>query len=354
VSAFQRLGRAALLRGLQWTYAAPLVPAPSIDPGTIRKLLVVRTDTRVGNVLLTTPLVRALRRGLPGARVDFLVADGKQGLVQGLADRIIPFQKQDFFRAPWRFWSLMSLLRKERYDVAIEAGHWHAFSFTSGWVTAYTRAAVRVGHSRGPAERFLTHALDKDQSVQREVPSKLELLRPLGVAADGEQLDTTVDAAPEVGREADALAAKLSGGRPLVSINPGARKVAHRWPAEAYGALARELSEEGAAPMVLWGPGEKAIADAVVKASGGAAGLAPPTRLPLLAGLFRRSRLVVTNDTGPMHLAAATGTPVVAVLLAEDGARWSHGGRFRGVAVRCGGADEVARVLKAARALLQG
>jgi ADP-heptose:LPS heptosyltransferase len=354
VSALQDLGRAALLRGLQWTYPTPLLPAPAIDPKALRKVLVVRTDTRVGNVLLTTPLVRALRRGLPGARVDFLVADGKQGLVEGLADRVIPFQKQDFFRAPWRFWSLMSSLQRERYDVAIEAGHWHAFSFTSGWVTAYTHAAVRVGHRRGAAERFLTHPLDKDLTVEREVPSKLELLRPLGVAADGEQLDTTVDAAPEVGREADALAAQLSGGRPLVSMNPGARKVTHRWPAEAYGALARRLADGGAQPVVLWGPGEEAIADAVVAASGGAAVRAPPTRLPLLAGLFRRSQLVVTNDTGPMHLAVATGAPVVAVLLAEDGGRWSHGGKFRGVAVRSGAGDEVARVLAAAQALLQG
>jgi ADP-heptose:LPS heptosyltransferase len=90
-----------------------------------------------------------------------------------------------------------------------------------------------------------------------------------------------------------------------------------------------------------------------VAASEGRARLAPPTDLAALAAIFRESALVVTNDTGPMHLAVATGAPVVAVLLAKDGARWSHRGRFAGVAVSAEGGDEdVAKVVEAARALL--
>jgi ADP-heptose:LPS heptosyltransferase len=340
----QALGRALLLGLVRLCYRRP---RPRALPDPIRKVLVVRTDTRVGNVLLTTPLVRALRRGLPGARVDFLVADGKQVLVAGLADRILPFRKKDFFRAPGRFWGFVRALRREQYDVVVEAGHWHAFSFTSLWLARATGAPVRIGHARAPSERFLTHEVVHDPATVREVAAKLELLQPLGLAAAGEALETTVDSAGGAALEPAARIGEQAAGRPVVALNPGARKPDHRWPAEGFGALSARLGQAGAFPVVLWGPGEEAIAAAVVASSSGQAHLAPRTDLPQLAAVFRSAAVVVTNDTGPMHLAVATGAPVVAVLLAEDGSRWSHGGRFSGVPVRTGTPEEVESVYRA-------
>jgi ADP-heptose:LPS heptosyltransferase len=345
-------GRALLLWLIELLLRPAPEPAPAIDAQALRKVLVVRIDTRVGNVLLTTPLVRALRRGLPQARVDLLVASGKQALVEGLADRVLVFAKKDFFRAPWRLIGFLRRLRRERYDLVVEAGHWHAFSFTSLALARLTGAPVRLGHARGLSERFLTHNVAKDPSIEREVASKLELLRPLGIEAAGEHLETTIDSHPEAQEAARAIVA-LAKGAPIVALNPGARKPDHRWPASGYGALAARLHEKlGACPLILWGPGEEEIARAVVTASGGAALLAPPTNLGGLAAVFRQSALVVTNDTGPMHLAVATGVPVVAVLLAEDGARWSHDGRFAGVAVRDAEPAAIERVEQAATRLL--
>ncbi|MBI5546348.1 MAG: glycosyltransferase family 9 protein [Deltaproteobacteria bacterium] len=354
MSGLRGLGRALLLFAIRLLFRAAPKPAPKLDPSRIRRVLVVRTDPRVGNVLLTTPLVRALRQGLPGARVDWLVAAGKENLVAGLADRILPFQKRDLFRAPWRFFAFVLALRREGYDVAIDAGHWHAFSFTSLWATRFSGAPVRIGHRRGLSERFLTHEVEHAVEVEREVPAKLELLRPLGIAAAGEGLDTTVDRDPA----ARALAQQICGAAPagpLVGLNPGARKADHRWPPEAFAALAVRLRQEvGATSLVLWGPGEEELARAVASASEGAARLAPPTNLAALAAVFRHCALVVTNDTGPMHLAVACGAPVAAVLLAQDGGRWSHRGRFAGVAVRTASPQDVEKVFEAARWLLSG
>ena len=347
-------GRVLLLWLVRLFFRPASEPPPAIDVGRIAKLLVVRTDTRVGNVLLTTPLVRALKRGLPHARVDFLVAAGKQRLVEGLADRTVVFAKTDFFRAPWRFVGFLRALRHERYDAVVEAGHWHAFSFTSLWLARAVGAPVRIGHARGLSERFLTQGVKKDPTLVREVPSKLELLRPLGLEPDGERLDTTIDTAdPDAAQAVEKVQALVQGKR-YAALNPGARKADHRWPAEAFGSLARRLHlSSDLVPLVLWGPGEEAIAQAVVEASGGTAVLAPPTRLGALAALFRGCAVVVTNDTGPMHLAVATGAPVVATLLAEDGARWSHAGRFEGVAVADGSEASVERVCAAAMRLLE-
>jgi heptosyltransferase-3 len=351
VADFRALGRAVLLWLVRVLYPANPPPAP-VDRAGVRRALVIRTDTRVGNVLLTTPLVRALRTGLAPAKVDFLVAAGKEGLVEGLADRILPFEKKDFFKAPWRFWRFLQVLRSARYDLVVEASHWHAFSFTSLWLARWTRAPVRIGHARELAERFLTHPVPHDPSLVRDVQAKLELLQPLGLSDQGEEMETTVDSRPSLAEKAKYIAA-AAGKAPLVALNPGARKPSHRWPARAFGELARLLKEHyGLAPLVLWGPGEEAIAQEAVKASGGAAHLAPHTDLALLAAVFRRSALVVTNDTGPMHLAVATGARVLAVLMSEDGARWSHRGLFRGEPVRDGSPEEVERVARAAALLI--
>src|SRR5204863_8197568 len=117
-----------------------------------------------------------------------------------------------------------------------------------------------------------------------------------------------------------------------------------------FGALARKLARRrGWQPFVFWGPGEEALAREVVLAAGGAAELAPPTDLDQLAAAFRVAALVVTNDTGPMHLAVACGAPVAAIFLDPAGLRWAHPGpRFEAVVAP---ADEQPLLDAAARLL---
>lgn len=347
---FRALGRAVLLWLVRILY--PVNPPAAVDRAAVRRALVLRIDTRVGNVLLTTPLVRALRKGLAPAEVDFMVAAGKEALVEGLAHRVIGFQKKDFFQAPWRFWRFLRELRSAHYDLVVEASHWHALSFTSLWLARWTRAPVRIGHARDLAERFLTNPVAHDPGNIRDVQAKLELLGPLELEGDGEALETTVDMNLSLSERAKQIAA-AAGHAPLVALNPGSREADDRWPARAFGELARRLKEDyGLAPLVLWAPGEESFAREVVRAARGAAHLAPPTDLAQLAAVFRRSALVVTNDTGPMHLAVATGAPVLAVLMSEDGARWSNPARFHGEPVREGTPEEVERVVRAAARLL--
>ncbi len=336
----QKLGRAVLEGLVRLLYRSR--PGGPIDARSLRKILVIRVDPRVGDVLLTTPLLRALKKGLPDARIDLLIAAGKEPLVRGLCDGLVPFRKKDFFQHPLSFWSVIRRLRRERYDAVVEAAHWHAFSFTSSWLAQATRSPIRVGHDRSLAARFLTHAVTKDPKNEREVPSKLELLQPFGIPADGETLETTVDAGVDVSETLNAVRALCGEGRGFIAFNPGARKADRRWSPEGFGRLARVLSEKtNLVPLILWGPGEQPIAEAVVSASNGAARLAPPTDLAGLAACFRHSELVITNDTGPMHLAVATARRVLAVLTFEDGPRWTPaaGPRFQGVCVN--GVDDI-------------
>jgi len=109
---------------------------------------------------------------------------------------------------------------------------------------------------------------------------------------------------------------------PFVLLNPGAAWPNKRWPPERFAALAREIqARHGLRSAVLWGPGEETLAAQIARASGGAAEMAPATGLVDVLALAREARLLVSGDTGPTHLAAAVGTPIVGIYGPTDPAR---------------------------------
>jgi heptosyltransferase-3 len=317
-TALRALGRALVLGLANLLWPRPRAALP--PPGAIRKVLVIRVDERVGNQLLTTPLLRALKLGLPGAELHLLAP--RQGHLVGSphVDRALRWQKREAFRAPWRLLGLLRALRRERYDLVVEAGHWSAFSLTAALVARIVgRDGAIVGHDRGDSARFLSHPVPHDPANAVEVPAKLELLAPLDLPPRGFELDTSLGG-DLTAADAVLRAAGLTGDFAL--LNPGARLADRRWPPEAYAAVARGLMTRGLGVLVVWGPGEEPLARAIADGSG--ATLAPATDLALLAALMRRARLVVSNNSGPMHLGVAVRTPTVGVFFRGDSARWGH------------------------------
>jgi lipopolysaccharide heptosyltransferase III len=306
--------------GLVARLAHRLFPLPESAPGPdeIRSVLVVRTDDRVGNVLLTLPLVRALQRALPQARVDFLIAARRAHVVEGLRDlHLVRFERRS---GPLAWFRFLRTLRR-RYDVAIDAAHWHAFSLTSALLSRWAARRWTVGADRGPARLFYGGVAALPSPGATDVGAKLLLGAPLGLRLLPLPLETAL------GRGPSPVAGRYA------ALNPGARKHDHRWPAGGFAAFARRLEQaHGVRSVVFWGPGEGPLAQRVVAESNGSAELAPPTDLDQLAAAFRAAALVVTNDTGPMHLAVACGAPVVGVFFHAEGLRWAHPGpRFEAV-----------------------
>jgi len=300
--------------------AAWLVRVPSDRPPLeqIRSVLVVRTDDRVGNALLTVPLARALQRALPGARVDLLLAARRAHVAEGLPDlNVVRFDKR---AGPLGYLRFLRDLRRS-YDVAVDAAHWHAFSLTSALLSRWAARRWVIGSDRGPARLVYGGIAGLPAPGTPEVVAKMRLAEPLGLDLPPPPLETALGRGP----------APVHGA--FAALNPGARKQDHRWPASRFGAFAHHLRRErGLRSLVFWGPGELALAREVSSASEGAAEPAPRTDLDELAAAFRAARLVVTNDTGPMHLAVACGAPVAAVFLDPEGLRWAHPGpRFEAV-----------------------
>ena len=140
------------------------------------------------------------------------------------------------------------------------------------------------------------------------IQKNLSILRALQI----EPGDARLPLAPKA--SAATLAAIDSAGGPLryIVLNPGAAWPNKRWPPERFGAVAAALKNRtGLRSLVTWGPAERELADTVVRGSDGAASLAPPTSVSDLAVLMRDAALVVSGDTGPLHIAAAMGAPLV-------------------------------------------
>jgi ADP-heptose:LPS heptosyltransferase len=116
-------------------------------------------------------------------------------------------------------------------------------------------------------------------------------------------------------------------GVPYAVINPGAAWPNKRWPPDRFGALAAGIRDRfGLRSLVLWGPGEQPLADEVARVSGGASEAAPATSITDLFAIARRARVLISGDTGPLHIGGAVGTPLVALFgptLAGRNGPWS-------------------------------
>jgi len=316
--------------------------------GPPRRVLVIRVDLRVGNVLLTTPLLRALQEGLPEAEVVALVAPSKAAILDGLV-ATIPFDKKLARRRPLAFLRALLALRRARFDVAIDASHWHTFSVTSAALLAWTGAPIRIAHARGAADRFANRLVPPPDTAESEVRTKLRLASPLGIEPRRIEMCTGLGRGPAAQRMADWLEDRSLRGRPLVGLAPGARKLDHRTPPQLFAALGAQARAAGADVLVLWGPGEQALAEQVAAAGEGI--VAPPSDLDELAALMRRCDVVVANDTGPMHLCVACGTHCVALFRSADPIRWGHAELGQDVLVFEEGAE--ARALEEASVALR-
>lgn len=282
------------------------------------RILLVRLGS-LGDVVHGLPVAAALRAALPDAALDWLV-DARYlpllDLVPVLDGRIAVSPSAKGFLAA------AASLRRRRYDVAFDLqGLWKSA------VLARASGAPRVigfsrEHLREPGARLFYTEAGTAPSGGHVIAKNLSLLAALGIDAPPGAARFPI-AVPE-SAVADAVRRRLGLGADasFAIVNPGAAWPNKRWPPERFGRLAAALAgRHGLRSAVTWGPGDEALAAAVAAASEGAAVVAPPTSIADLLVLSGAARLVVSGDTGPLHLAAALGTPVVALFGPTDAAR---------------------------------
>ncbi|MFO0868989.1 MAG: lipopolysaccharide heptosyltransferase II [Pirellulales bacterium] len=273
------------------------------------QVLIVRLSA-IGDCLLTLPLANAIKERYPRSRITWVVEKAAAPLLQNhpAIDRLIELPR-GWLRSPSEVWRLRRQLQQESYEIAFDPQ-----SLSKSAVVAWLAGAPRrVGFAR-PQGRELAPLLNNvnvEPTSDHLVDRQLELLHAVSIRWPEVrfQIPNSVAARQWVSLWLDPL--PLSQG--FVALNPGATWESKRWPTERYGQLAHRLAEQtGLRSLVVWGGRrEREWAEHVVAQSAGQATLAPATSLPELAAILRRARLFIGSDTGPLHLAAAVGTPCV-------------------------------------------
>ena len=326
----------------------------------------------LGDVIHALPVARALRRALPSSHLTWVVEAREYAILRDHPDldAVVPVDTRRWRRLVWRpsgarevlgkIGRLRERVRHASFDVAIDLQG----LLKSGLLTAYTGAPLRIGFSAGRCRErlnalFTNRRVTPPDSARHVVEQYLALLAPLGVEPGPPEFRVPVPPAAE--RRIEALLVK-EGVKPadrLVAINPGAGRPEKRWPVARWSALCERLATEmGARLLLLWGPDEAHMArDISLALPGHSAVLAPPTDLGELGALLRCCRLMIASDTGPLHLAAALGTPALGLYGPTRAERnGPYGPRCRGVQSPDGtmaGLD-VATIFEAARGILEG
>lgn len=280
----------------------------------------------LGDVLHALPVAHALRRHFPQAHLTWIVEAREYAILkdQPDLDAVVPVDTRLWRRLIWRpagarevvlkLSRLRQRIRQARFDVAIDLQG----LIKSGLLTAYTGAPMRIGfalsHCWEPLNALCTtHRVTPPRHAVHVVEQYLSLLEPLGVnAASSPVWELPSD--PEAERRIDEFLVE-QGVKPrdrLVALNPGAGRPTKRWPVDHFARLAERLAVEvGARVLLPWGPDEEGLARAISAQMTSPPLMAPQTTLPELSALLRRCALMVAGDTGPLHLAAALGTPCV-------------------------------------------
>ena len=282
------------------------------------RFLLVRLGS-LGDVIHAIPTAAALRARFPEARIDWLVDPRYVPLleiVRGLDSRIAVNTRKLGQTA-----SIVGDLRKVGYTAVIDLQGLLKSAVLAKAVGAERTIGFERAHLRErTAAPFYSHRVAPEAT--HVVFKNLALLEPLG------SRDTRAAFPLEIPHSlaAEGVRARF-GGEPYGVINPGAAWPNKRWPPDRFGALAAAVRERfGLRSIVLWGPGEQTLAEQVANASGGAAELAPATEITDVFAIARHARILISGDTGPLHIGGAVGTPLVALFgptRAERNGPWS-------------------------------
>ncbi|MBM3777708.1 MAG: glycosyltransferase family 9 protein [Acidimicrobiia bacterium] len=314
--------------------------ARPIELGRIERVLVVRLD-EMGDLVLTTPFLRELRRNLPDASIALLVRSELANLVERCpyVDEVLT--TEPVAEGPWRWLQTPAraagLARRElwprNFDLAITP-RWDVDSGYAAAIGLLSGARQRLGYSERVTERktvfnsgldrLLTHPVTDDGHAH-EVEKNLALIVAMGGAVREDRLELWCGEPDE--RTAAALLRehRAAGGELVVAVSPGAGHPKRMWPLAKFARLGAWLQHRGARVVLVGGRGEEPLGlqlrhllgDTVVNAIG-------CTSMRETGALLKRCHLFIGNDAGPMHLAAAAGLPVVEISCHPDGGSIDH------------------------------
>lgn len=278
----------------------------------MNSFLIVRLGS-LGDVIHGIPVAAALKSEFPSGRVDWMVDPRYVELLDLVTcvDRRIAVDPRAVKRGEGRerFRETMRELRDMDYDAVIDLQGLLKSAMLARSVGGHRTIGFPRKHLREQLARaFYTDAPDPGDATH-VIYKNLALLAPLKV--DNRQIRFPIRIPHNA--TIDQIAGRFQPNG-YVLINPGAAWPNKQWPPDRFGAVAAAIARDfGFRSLVLWGPGEQEIAHHVVETSMDTAEMSPPTTITDLIGICRGARLMISGDTGPLHIAGAVNTPIVAL-----------------------------------------
>lgn len=307
------------------------------DPAPRR--ILVRCPNWLGDLVMATPALRALRERFPGSELTLLLKSELTGVVAGSPwhDRVAPLRIYGNDRRSGSLRQAAASLRRVGYDLGVVFPN----SFSSAWMLRLGGVSRTLGYARNGRRWLLTDPVPgpREQGIRAPVPMNryyLDLVGHLGCRTDRSDLELHVTAAEEEEVAERMRGCGIEGATPLVAIAPGASfGTSKAWPADRYAQAADEfIARHGGAAWILPGPREEKVArEVAAKMRQRVEVLWPPIGVGPLKAAIRRSDLLLTNDAGARHVAAAFGVPHVVVMGPTD-PRYSHTGSQHAIVVR--------------------
>ncbi|MBN2453897.1 MAG: glycosyltransferase family 9 protein [Candidatus Omnitrophica bacterium] len=279
----------------------------NIDRSDVRRILVI-TLSNLGDVILTTPVVATLRREFPGSRIDILVGPAGKEVFEKDWNifKVIVYDKHMSIAGKRR---LQLKLKKLKYDLVVDLRN--------------TVFGILIG------PKYRTSTLQQfPEDIVHRMDRHLYRLKSLGIE------NTLRRPYVHISPEDELYAANLLKDRDVrdsfVVINPGSKSHLKRWTAEGFAAVADRLITECGIDIIFTGVKEDAevVADVAAKMKHGAHNLTGKTSVRQLGELIKRSKLLITNDSAPLHLGCAVGARVLAIFGPTDPKKYGPTGEF--------------------------
>ncbi len=326
-------------RVLKWLVSHPLgqrrAPPGTVDPDGINRILIIRQHDQFGDFLLTTPAIRALRARFPDAHLSLVVRAYLYPVAQGNpdVDQVLVFHESGFRWRPGDIRSFVDLMRGS-IDLAV-VFNTVSHSLSSDLIAWLSGAPVVMGPATPTFDHldhnpFYTVNVPVNPEPRHQIQRNLDMVRYVG--ADTEDLSYGYAMSEDERAGGREVVEGLAGGPtapggPVVAVHFGTGDVRKRYPVGQLARVCDELATRlSARILVISAPGDEALLRALCDAASTPLRNVPPMSLRRVAGVLHAADLLVCNDTGVLHLAAAVGTRTLSFHATSDPACWKPPG----------------------------